>query len=125
MSFVVATPEMLVGAATQMERIGSALGAANVVAAPAITSVVAAAEDEVSAAIASLFSECAQAYRALSIHAAEFHGSFVQAVKCAAERYQAAEAEFYALLAARQAERASLPSPQPDPNHASPAGGGG
>ncbi|CAM4452419.1 PE family protein [Mycobacterium basiliense] len=124
MAFVVVTPELLAAGATRVEHIGSALGAANAAAVPAITSVVAAAEDEVSAGIASLFSECARAYQALSVQAAGFHSSFVQAIRFASEQYQSAEAEFYALLAARQAQRASLQSPGPDPNHTSPAGGG-
>jgi PE family len=46
--------------------------------------VVAAAGDEVSAAIASLFSGHAQAYRSLSAQAAVFHAQFVRALSGAA-----------------------------------------
>jgi PE family len=53
MSYVVAVPEMLASAATDLECIGSALSAANAAAAAPTTAVVAAAGDEVSAAIAS------------------------------------------------------------------------
>jgi hypothetical protein len=42
--------------------------------------VAAAAEDEVSAAIASLFSGHAQQYQALSAHAAAFHSEFTRAL---------------------------------------------
>src|ERR1700730_7524319 len=125
MSFIVVTPEMLVAAASQLQGTGSALSAANSAAVAAITRVVAAGQDEVSAGIASVFSEYARSYQVLSVQAAGFHAQFVQATKLAAEQYQAAENEFYAILAARQASRPSLQSPKPDPLDTSPAGGGG
>lgn len=125
MSFVVVTPEALAAAASQLENIGSALSEAHAATAPAITRVIAAAEDEVSAAIASVFSEYAQNYQLLRVQATEFHAQFVHATKSALRQYQDAEAELYALLAARQADRAALSSPAPNPHDTSPAGGGG
>jgi len=58
----------------------------------ATTGVLAAAEDEVSVAIAALFSAHGQGYQALSAQAAAFHGRFVQALTGAAGAYTAAEA---------------------------------
>jgi hypothetical protein len=70
MPFVVVFPETLVAASADVGGIGSALSAANAVAASATTTVVAAAGDEVSAAIAALFSSHGQQYQALSAQAA-------------------------------------------------------
>ena len=61
MSFVIATPEFVTAAATDLANIGSTLSAANAAAAAPTTGVLAAAEDEVSAAIAALFSGHGQA----------------------------------------------------------------
>ncbi|HWS91400.1 MAG TPA: PE family protein, partial [Mycobacterium sp.] len=56
MSYLVAAPEFLASAAADLSNIGSALTAANEAAVTPITEVLAAAEDEVSAAIAELLS---------------------------------------------------------------------
>ncbi len=52
----------------------------------------AAGADEVSAAIAGLFTSHAQAYQALSAQAAQFHQQFVQLMNGAGAQYAAAEA---------------------------------
>ena len=52
MSFVIAAPEIMTSAATDLTRIESALSAAHAAAATQTTAVLAAAQDEVSAAIA-------------------------------------------------------------------------
>ena len=52
MSFVIAAPEMMTAAASDVANIGSTLSAANAAAAAPTTGIVAAAGDEVSAAIA-------------------------------------------------------------------------
>jgi PE family len=80
MSFVIAAPEALVGAATDLANIGSTIGVANAAAAASTTSVLAAAADEVSTAIAALFEAHAQGYQALNAQAAAFHQEFVRAV---------------------------------------------
>ena len=54
MSFVVAVPEVLGTAAADLTSIGSRIDAANAAAATPTTGILAAAEDEVSAAIADL-----------------------------------------------------------------------
>lgn len=70
MSFLFAQPEMLGAAATDLASIGSAISTANAAAAAATTRVLAAGADEVSAAVAALFSGHAQTYQALSTQAA-------------------------------------------------------
>src|ERR1700730_15624448 len=82
-SFVVALPEMMSAAATEVASIGSAVATANQGVAGATTGVFAAAEDEVSAAIAALLSAHGQGYQALSAQAATFHEQFVQALTSA------------------------------------------
>ena len=66
MSYVMAAPEMMTSAASDLSHIGSSLTAAHAAAAAPTTAVVAAANDEVSAAIAQLFSGHGRAYQALS-----------------------------------------------------------
>ena len=92
MSYLVALPEMMSAAATNVASIGSVVATANQGMAGATTGVLAAAEDEVSVAIAALFSAHGQGYQALSAQAAAFHGRFVQALTGAAGAYTAAEA---------------------------------
>jgi triacylglycerol lipase len=60
--------------------------------------VLAAAEDEVSAAIAALFSAHGQGFQAVSAQAAAFHAQFVQALKSSAASYASAEAANLAAL---------------------------
>jgi hypothetical protein len=60
MSFVIAAPEYVASAASDLASIGSTIGEANAAAVAPTTGVVAAAEDEVSAAIAAVFSGHAQ-----------------------------------------------------------------
>ncbi|MEK1205819.1 PE family protein, partial [Mycobacterium ulcerans] len=76
MSFVSVVPEWVAAAATDVAGIGSVVGAANA-AAGATTSVTAAAGDEVSVAIAALFSGHGQAYQTLSAQANAFHAQFL------------------------------------------------
>jgi len=71
---------------------------ANAAAAARTTEVVAAAGDEVSAAIASLFSSHARDFQALSAQAAAFHSQFVQALAGAGNSYAATEAANASLL---------------------------
>jgi hypothetical protein len=91
MSYLVAAPEFVASAATDLSNIGSSLTAAHAAAAPT-TAVVAAAGDEVSAAIASLFSVHGQAFQALGARAAAFHSRFVQILDSAAGAYAGTEA---------------------------------
>ncbi len=91
MSFVTVVPEVVGQAAGQIENIGSALSAAHAAAVGPTTSVVAAAGDEVSAAIASLFSSHAQVYQALNAQAAAFHTQFTNLLNAGAGSYISTE----------------------------------
>ncbi len=92
MSYLTAIPDLLAEAASDVSGIGSSLSAANAAAAGPTASVIAAAEDEVSAAIASLFSGHAAQYQELSATVAKFHDQFVQGLKSGGFAYAAAEA---------------------------------
>ena len=91
MSFVLAAPDALLTAASDLAGIGSTLRSANAQAALPTTGVIAAARDEVSTQIAALFSQHAQGYQQLSAEIATFHDKFVQALSAGANTYAAAE----------------------------------
>ncbi|MGB9303686.1 MAG: PE family protein, partial [Mycobacterium sp.] len=92
MSYLVAVPEMLQAAATDLAGIGSTLSEANAAAAAPTTGLLAAGADEVSAAVTVLFSSHAQAFQALSAEAAAFHQQFVQLLTSAGGSYAATDA---------------------------------
>ncbi|POY23751.1 PE family protein, partial [Mycobacterium kansasii] len=92
MSHVMAIPELLASTATDLERIGSRLSAVNATAVGPTTVLVSAGSDEVSAAVASLFSRHAQEYQAWSARVSTFHAHFVQTLTTGAGMYHAAEA---------------------------------
>jgi hypothetical protein len=92
MSYVIADPEMMASAASDLAAIGSNVDAAHLVAAARTTSVIPAAADEVSAGIASVFSGHTQAYHAMAAHASAFHDQFVSTLKGGGAAYTATEA---------------------------------
>ena len=92
MSYVIAAPEYLAAAATDLSNIGSALSDANSAALGPVSSVLPAGADEVSASIAALFGAHAQTYEAISATAQMFHTQFVQLMSGGAEQYLLAEA---------------------------------
>ncbi|OBG27262.1 PecA family PE domain-processing aspartic protease [Mycobacterium sp. E3198] len=92
MSFVIAAPGLVTDAAADIAGIGSSVATAHRAAAASTTGVVAAAGDEVSAAIASLFSGHALDYQALGLRAEAFHAQFVAALSGSAAAYAATEA---------------------------------
>lgn len=100
MSYLVALPETLAAAATDAVSIGSVVATANQGVAGATTAVLAAAEDEISAAIAALFSAHGQGYQVLSEQVAVFQNQFVQTLNSAAASYASAEAANASLLEA-------------------------
>ncbi|EUA86123.1 PE family protein [Mycobacterium ulcerans str. Harvey] len=83
---------MLAGAATDLAGLGSTLQIANRAAAATITGVPAAGADDVSAALAAVFSGHALDYQALSAQMAGVHQRFVQALTASGSSYAAAEA---------------------------------
>ena len=92
MSIVIAAPELINTAATDLANIGSNLSEAHMAAAAATTGVVPAAADEVSAGVAHLFSRYAGGYQALAGRAAAFHQQFMQNLTASARSYASAEA---------------------------------
>src|ERR1700756_1427225 len=104
MSYLVAAPDFLASAATDLSNIGSTLTAANAAAAATTTAVVAAGADEVSAGIAAVFGVRGQAYQALSAQAAAFHEQFVQTLTAGARSYASAEAANLAAFTANPAQ---------------------
>ncbi len=92
MSYLIAVPDLMAHATTELSSIGSALTAANAAAAVPTTGVLAAGADDVSAAVASLFAGHAQAYQSLGGQVAAFHQQFLEGLRGASGAYAAAEA---------------------------------
>ncbi|BBZ40372.1 PecA family PE domain-processing aspartic protease [Mycobacterium conspicuum] len=92
MSYLIAAPEMLAATATEVAGIGSSLNAAEAATSTPITAVLAPAHDDVSAAIASFFSDYARQFQVLSARAATFHAQFARALNTAEAAYATAEA---------------------------------
>ncbi len=92
MSLLVVGPEFLASAAADLKGIGAELNAAHAAAAGPTTGLLAAGADEVSTAVASLFSGHSQAFQAIGAQASKFHAQFVQALSGAGGAYAAAEA---------------------------------
>jgi hypothetical protein len=109
MSYVIAAPEIMTAAATDLATIGSTLDAAHTAAAPALA-VTPAAADEVSVSIAHLFSQRARDHQALAQQAAAFQGQFVQNLKTSAVSYASIEDAIVSLLQRLQTNVASFAS---------------
>ncbi len=92
MSFLIASSELLASAATGLADIGTTISAANGAASPATTGMMPAAADEVSQAIAALFSGHGRQFQALSAKVALFHDEFVRTLTGSAASYGGAEA---------------------------------
>ena len=86
MAFVVAAPELLGQQPRDLADLAGSLSSANAAAATRTTVIIAAADDEVSVAIAALFSGHAHTYQALSNQAAAFHQQFVHGLNAGAGR---------------------------------------
>lgn len=80
MSFVIAAPEVMAAAATDLANIGSSISAASAAAAGPTMGILAAGADEVSVAISALFGSHAQGYQTLSAQLAAYHNQFVRAL---------------------------------------------
>lgn len=98
MANLITVPETLASTAADVQGIGSAINTAGANAAGQTTGVVAAAEDEVSAAIANLFGAYGREYQAVLSQAATFHNEFARALAAAASTYTQAEAANAALI---------------------------
>ena len=98
MSFLAVAPDWLTSAAADLENIGSTLGAANAAAAAPTTGLAAAAADEVSAAIATLFGGFGNEYQVVNAQVSAFHQQFVQSLGSASGAYASAEATAASVL---------------------------
>jgi PE family len=90
--YLIAAPEIMTSAATDLAAIGSDVNAAHMVAAAPTVALVPAAADEVSSSIAHLFSQYASGFQALAGKAAAFHDQFVHTLKSGASSYTSTEA---------------------------------
>jgi hypothetical protein len=91
MTNLLTQPQSIAAAAADVAEIRSAIGAVNAAAAGQTTGLVAAAQDEVSAATARLFSSYAQEYQAVIKQAAAFHEQFTQALAAGGLAYAETE----------------------------------
>ncbi|WP_459758565.1 PE family protein, partial [Mycobacterium riyadhense] len=91
MSFVNVAPEMVATAATELTSIGSTVGAATAAVAVPTTGVMAAATDEVSAALAALFTEYGQQFQTVAAQMAASYQQFTRNVMASVNAYTAAE----------------------------------
>jgi hypothetical protein len=92
MSFVTTTPDTVATAAGNLTGIGSALTAASASAATPTTAIAAAAQDELSIALAGLFGNVGQEFQALSAQAQAFHDQFVGTLNTGMSQYVSTEA---------------------------------
>ncbi|WP_242660952.1 PE family protein, partial [Mycobacterium alsense] len=90
--YVIAAPEALAAASSDLASIRETILSAAAGAAPATTSLLPAAQDEISRAVSKVFGAYAQQYQALNAQAGQFHQQFVQALNAARAQYTAAEA---------------------------------
>jgi PE family len=92
MSFVSVVPEAVSNAAKALEGIGSQVTAAGSAAAAPTTGIAAAAQDEVSTALSSMFSGYGQEFQELNAQAQAYHAQFVGTLNGGAGQYLSAEA---------------------------------
>jgi hypothetical protein len=100
MTYVLAQPQAMAAAASDVAGIGSAINEADAAAAAPTTGVLAAAADEVSAPIATLFNSYAREYHAIIRQAATFHNEFAQFLAAAGKAYAETEAAASSALSA-------------------------
>ncbi len=92
MTSVIAVPEIVSSAASDLAKLGSTINDATAAASAPTTGIVAAGADEVSAAVTALFQAHAKDYQVLSARAAAFHQQFSQALTNGSAAYAEAEA---------------------------------
>ncbi|EUA91892.1 PE family protein [Mycobacterium ulcerans str. Harvey] len=96
---LLASPQAMTATATEVAEIGLAINQADLAVAGPTTGLAAAAADEVSEAIATLFDNYAQGYQAVSRQTAAFHDAFAQTLFAASDSYVRAEAAAVKALA--------------------------
>jgi hypothetical protein len=127
MSVLVAAPQLLADAASDLAGLGSTISTANATAAVPTTGLLPAAADEISAAIATLFSAHGQGFQRLSAQVAAFHEQFVRSLSASASAYATAEASAAQTLlnAVNAPAQAVLGHPLAGSGGTGPLGGGG
>ncbi len=98
MEYLVTAPDILATTAADVGEIGSAITDAKANAAGPTSGLIAAAQDEVSQAIAKLFGGYGQQYQAALTKAAAFHDDFARALAAAGNTYAQAESNAAAFL---------------------------
>ena len=91
MSFVIAAPDLVERAASDLIGIRSSLAEAASTAAFPTTGIASAAHDEVSIAVAAMFGDVGREFQVLSARAQLFHAQFVELMNAGAGAYAAAE----------------------------------
>lgn len=109
MSAVIAVPELMAQAATDLTAIGETLNAAHMTAAGPTVALVPAAADEVSTSIAHLLSGYGQEYQKLAGEATACYEQFAQHLTASAGAYASAEAGNVASLQPLTPSAASTP----------------
>ncbi|WP_272892461.1 PE family protein, partial [Mycobacterium marinum] len=92
MAYVIADLEAMAAAAADLAGVNSAIAAANGIAAVRTTAVQASAGDQVSAAVAALFTTHAQGYQSISAQMSAMHDQLVQTLSASSASYAGAEA---------------------------------
>jgi hypothetical protein len=108
MTYVISEPQIMAAVATDVERIASAIIAANAAAAGPTSGLLAPAADEVSTAITNLFGAYSREYQAVANHAAAFHNEFVRTLGAAGNAYANTEGANTAAIGGTS----QAPSPQ-------------
>lgn len=109
MGYLSTQPPVLAATAADVAALGSTIDEVKMAAARTTTGVAAAAGDEVSAAISTVFNTFAQQYQAILGRAAVFHSEFALALAAAGNAYANAEAAGVAALATTTATGGTAP----------------
>lgn len=91
MSFIGVNPDVVAAAAAHLENMGASISSANAAASALTTELIPAARDEISTAVAHVFSTSAQNFQTLAAQAAAFHHGFVEALNVSVGSYVSAE----------------------------------
>ncbi len=129
-SSLLAAPQLLTDAASDLAGLGSTIKTAHTTAATPTSGLLPAAADEISTEIASLFSAHGRGFQRLGAQAAAFHEQFVQTLNASANAYATAEANVAQTLqnAVNAPAKAVFGHPLfggAAPGAVGPAGGGG
>lgn len=108
MSYLLAEPQAMAAVAADIQAIGSTISAASAAAAHPTSTLLAAAGDEVSAAIANLFGAFGQEYQAVASQLAAFHAEFQRTLAAAGFAYATTESTNAAAMGGASAPTSAL-----------------